>query len=151
MAWPPTQGTSTFIARGSAISTLAWGTDGLIANTTIGASTTTNISGAIVKSMRPTQMVSEVPIENGTGLTAVSVNLIDGDQIELVCEDDRDITWPSYMSIITLYNPRVTGAVAFTAFQVMSNDYNTGRKQNGERTLLLKRYTLITPSATSGT
>lgn len=134
MAWPPSENSAnTYYRRGTTISTLGWGTDGLY-------------SGVIVKSMKTSEMVEEVKIENGTGLTAVLIGLKDGDQVEITVEDDRDVTWPSFLGTVTLLSPRATGAAVSTLFQVISNDYNATRKQNGERTLLCKKYTLITPA-----
>ncbi len=135
MAWPPTENqANTYYRRGTAITTLAWGTDTLYA-------------GVIVKSLKSSEMVEEIKIENGTGLTAVLIGLRDGDQVEITVEDDRSVSWPSFMGTVTLLNPRPTGSSATsTSFQVISNDYNAARKQNGERTLLCKVYTLITPA-----
>lgn len=134
MAWPPAASATTFTARLSTITTLAWGTDGIYAS-------------VIVKSVRASEMVEEANIANGSGLTAVQVGLKDGEQVEITVEDDRSITWPSFMGLVTLINPRPTGATGTsTVFQVIHNDYNISKKQNGERTLLCKVYTLITPS-----
>ncbi len=136
MAWPPTENSAnTYYRRGTTIATLGWGTDDLY-------------SGVIVKSMKTSEMVEEIKIENGTGLTAVLVGLKDGDQAEITCEDDRAVTWPSFMGIVTLLSPRATGGTVSTSFQVISNDHNAARKQNAERTLLCKKYVLITPANT---
>ena len=134
MAWPPSAGSSTFAARLSTITTLAWGTDGIYAN-------------VIVKSIRSDQLIEEVNISNGTGLTAVQVVLNDGAQIEVTVEDDRSITFPDSMGTVTLLDPRPTGAGATsTTLQVIHNNFSSAKKQNGERVLLCKKYTLITPS-----
>lgn len=134
MAWPPSSGSTTYTQRGSAIATLAWGTDGIY-------------SGLIVKSIRSDQMIEEANIMNGSGLTAVMVVLNDGAQIEVTVEDDRSVTFPDPMATVDLLNPRPSGAAGTAiTMQVIHNNYNTARKQNGERTLLCKKYTLITPS-----
>ena len=135
MAWPPAQSANTYTARPVA-ATISWGTEGLTSSIT-----------AIVKSVRATQMVSEIPIENGSGLTAVLIGLNDGEEVEITCVDDRAIVWPEFMGVITLYNPRPTGGTPGTLlYQVISDNFNSARKQEGERTLLCKRYTLIVPT-----
>lgn len=140
MAWPPANNAAnTYTLRTSGTpATLAWGTDGIY-------------SGVILKSIRSTEMVEEVKIENGTGLTACLVGLRDGDEVELTCEDDRHITtWPRFMGTVVLLDPGI-GSVdgtlsSTTTFQVISNNWSGARKQNGERVILAKKYTLITPA-----
>ena len=136
MAWPPTSGISAGLGYiGSLPATLAWGTDGLF-------------SGVIVTSIRPSQMIEEIKVENGVGLTSTQVLLNDGMQVEISCVDDRSVTWPSAGGTVTLLNPLPTGGSATsTVFQVVDNSYQGARKAAGERTLLVKKYTLISPAA----
>ncbi len=135
MAWPPTENTAnTYYRRGTTITTLAWGTDTIYA-------------AVIVKSIKSSEMVEEIKIENGTGLTAVLVGLKDGTQVEITVEDDRAVTFPDFMTTVTLLDPRPASAGGTsTLFQVISNDFSGARKQNGERTILAKKYTLISPA-----
>lgn len=134
MAWPPTSNIATGLGyRGSLPVTLAWGTDGLY-------------SGVIVTSMRPSQMIEEIKVENGTGLTATEILLNDGLQVEITVVDDRNVSWPASGAILTLLSPLPSGGTATsTTYQVIDNSYQATRKAAGERTLLCKRYTLITP------
>lgn len=136
MAWPPTSNIATGLGyKGSLPVTLAWGTDGLY-------------SGVIVTSIRPAQMIEEIKIENGTGLTATQILLNDGTQVEITCVDDRSTVWPSSGGTVTLLSPLPTGGSATSiTLQVVDNAYQGTRKASGERTLLCKKYTLITPSA----
>lgn len=135
MAWPPTSNIATGLGyKGSLPTTLAWGTDGLF-------------NGVIVTSIRPAQMIEEIKVENGTGLTATQVLLNDGQQIEITCVDDRALSWPVAGDVITLLSPLFDGSGATsTNLQVVDNSYQGARKAAGERTLLVKRYTLITPA-----
>lgn len=137
MAWPPAASSTTYTVRvGTLPTTVAWGTDGIY-------------SGAIVISFRSSQMAEEVKIENGSGLTATLIGLLDGETCEITCVDDRAITWPQFFATIALYDPNNTGGGTIgstTTFQVISGDYNVARKQPGERVILAKKYTLITPS-----
>ena len=139
MAWPPTSNIVNGLGyKGSLPVTLAFGTDGLV---TLGG------TGVIVTSIRPMQMIEEIKLENGTGLTATEILLNDGVQIEINCMDDRSLTWPSSGGVVTLLSPLPTGASATSlTVQVVDNSYNGVRKAAGERTLLGKKYTLITPA-----
>lgn len=133
--WPPASNISTGLGyKGPLPVTLAWGTDDLY-------------SGVIVTSMRPAQMIEEIKVENGTGLTSTEVLLNDGMQIEVTVVDDRNITWPLAGAVLTLLNPLPTGVSATSILlQVVDNSYQATRKAPGERTLLCKHYTLITPA-----
>lgn len=134
MAWPITYNINTGVGKaGSLPSQLAWGTDGLY-------------NGAIVKSIRAHQLIEEIKIEQGSGLTATQVLLNDGDEAEITVVDDRALTWPQAGSTITLLNPQPNGSSATSEiYQVVNNNYSTARKTDGERTILCKRYLLITP------
>lgn len=136
MAWPPAAGSTTFTARTGtgAPTTIAWGTDGIYAS-------------VIVVSAKSELMLEEIKIENGTGLTAETINLKDGQMMEITVIDDRSITFPDWMTTVTLIDPQPTGAGGTsTTFQVLSNNYQAERKKEGQRTLQCKKYTLITPS-----
>ena len=135
MAWPPASSiNSTGLGyEGSLPTTLAWGTDGLY-------------PGVIVTSVRDSQMIEEIKIDNGSGITATQIILKDGEQYEITVIDDRSITWPSSGTTVTLYSPLFTGGSATSVtFIVVDNAYAAARKAAGERTLLCKKYTLITP------
>ena len=136
MAWPITFNLNS-TGIGSATSgipgLLAWGTDGMINST-------------IVKTIRSTPMVEEVKIEQGGGLTATQILLNDGDEIEFTVVDDRAITWPLTGATITVINPQPNGTNGTSQlFQVINNNYSTARKTDGERTIMAKRFRLVTP------
>lgn len=135
MAWPPSTGAGTFTAKvGTLPTTVAWGTDGIYA-------------GVILVSCESNLMTEEIKIENGTGLTATLIGLNDGTEVILTAIDDRSVTFPDWMSTLSLIDPRPTGAGGTTTtFQVLNNNYKTGRKQEGQRSLHCKKFTLITPS-----
>jgi hypothetical protein len=112
---------------------LAFGTDGVY-------------FGIIVKDIRATPMISEVTCENGSGFTAASVVINDGDLVELVCVDDRNYVWPITGGTITVLNPQPNGTYAASElFQVYNNNYSVAQKAFGERSIIAKKYTLITP------
>jgi hypothetical protein len=137
MAWPPVSNiTANFYGKVSNLpTTVAWGTEGLY-------------SGVIVKSLRSSRMIEEIKIDNGTGLTTTQILLNDGDEVEITVVDDRNVNFPDSGNVITLLNPLPNGAGATSEnFQVVNNNYNAARKTDGERTLLVKKYSLLTPTA----
>jgi hypothetical protein len=139
MSWPinlgPNQINSTHIGANTYLPQLiAFGTDGII-------------SGVIVKDIRSTPMVSEVTEENGSGFTAAQVVIIDGSIVEIVCVDDRNVTWPTTGATLTVLDPQPNGNYASSAlYMVINNNYSVARKQFGERSIIAKRYTLMTPT-----
>ena len=60
--------------------------------------------------------------------------------------DDRALSWPLAGAPITLINPQPNGGAGTSeTYQVINNNYATARKTEGERTILAKKYLLITP------
>lgn len=91
-------------------------------------------------------MIDEARIEQGSGLTATDVLIYDGDELELTVVDDRAITWPLAGATVVLINPQPNGTNGTSeTFQVMNNNFTTARKTEGERTMLVKKYLIITP------
>lgn len=136
MSWPISFNIAAGVGKaGSLPSLLAWGTEGLY-------------TSVIVKTIRASQMIEEIKIEQGSGLTATEILIYDGDEIEMTVVDDRAITWPLAGGTVTLLNPQPNGAGATSElFQVINNNFTTARKVEGERTILAKKYILITPVA----
>lgn len=134
MAWPTSFNIANGLGKNSYLpSLIAFGTEG-------------SYTGVIVKNIRSTPMVSEVLVENGSGLTATEIIINDGDEVEFTCIDDRAITWPITGTPVTLINPQPNGTNGTSElFQVLNNNYNVAAKTPGERTILAKRYILITP------
>src|SRR3974390_3216243 len=98
--WPPAvPGTGTsagggYIAEG--YTTIVWGTTGFSqASTAFGAGGGFGGSaGRIVVSVRPSQRVETPIVENGTGLTATQILLVDGQDVEITLVDASDGVWP---------------------------------------------------------
>jgi hypothetical protein len=97
-------------------------------------------------------MVEEIKIENGSGPTATQVLINDGLQMEVTVVDDAAVTWPQVpggafsagTGNVVYINDRMNGTNI--GFQLVNNDFNAARKQEGERVMLCKRYNLISPS-----
>ena len=136
MAWPIASNiTSNFVGyKGPIPSALAWGTDGIY-------------TSVIVKNITSTPMIEEIKIEQGSGLTSTQVLINDGDEVNFTVEDDRNVTWPLAGQTVTLINPQPNGSAGTSElFQVIHNNYSVARKQNGERTINAKKYSLVTPA-----
>lgn len=137
MAWPTsyTNLASQFIGKnGSLPSILAFGTDGAY-------------PGVIVRNIRATPMIEEVKVEQGGGLTATHFIINDGDEVEFTVVDDRAVTFPLSGTPATLINPQPNGTSGTSElFQVINNNYNVAAKAPGERVILAKKYSLITPT-----
>jgi hypothetical protein len=134
VSWPISFAISAGVGKaGQEPTLLAWGTEVMW-------------TSVIVKTVRASQMIEEVRIEQGSGLTATDVLIYDGDEMEMTCVDDRSITWPLAGGTVTLINPQPNGTGGTSElFQVINNNYTTARKVEGERTVLAKKYLLITP------
>ena len=135
MAWPPTfnLATNSIGKAGSLPSVLAFGTDGIF-------------TGIIVKTIRSSQMIEEIKIEQGSGLTATDILIDDGDEVEIVCIDDRGYSWPLAGGVVTVVNPQPSGLSPSTeTYQVINNNFSSARKTDGERTILAKRYSIVSP------
>lgn len=134
MSWPITFNIANGVGKaGTLPSLLAWGTEGIY-------------TGVIVKNVRASQMIEEVKIEQGSGLTITDILIYDGDEMELTVVDDRAVSWPLAGGTVTLINPQPNGNNGTSElFQVINNNYSIARKVEGERTMLVKKYLLITP------
>jgi hypothetical protein len=136
MAWPQVINLTTQnigYSTSGIVTILAWGTQGIWNN-------------VIVRNIRSTPMINEIQIEQGGGLTSLDVIINDGDSIEIDVIDDRNLTWPISGGTVTLINPQPNGATAITQlFQVINNNYNVAAKAPGERTFIVKKYSIITP------
>jgi len=144
MSWPPVNPpvsnsytgssgvpSSGYLAEG--LTTIVWGTTGF---------STGFLLSYIVKTVRPSQRVEELRVENGIGLTATEILLIDGQDFEVTVVDDSTVTPAAVGSIISLLSPFNAGGTPAN-FLVVNNSYNAARKQEGERVLLCRKFTLI--------
>ncbi len=130
--WPPTAPSTGFVAAG--VTTIVWGTDGFAQGALL---------HYIVKSIRASQRTEEAKVENGTGLTSTEILLIDGYDYEFTVVDDSTVNPPVAGQIVSLVNPTVGNQTGTTLFEVINNSYNAARKQEGERVMLARAFTLF--------
>ena len=145
MSWPPVSNGANVIIKGTT-TTITWGTGGFVPAAGNGSST--NYSTAIVKSVKVAERNSLNLIEQGAGLTAQSVLILDGLDYEITVEDDSSIVWPIGGQNIGLICPQmgingVSNTTANIPMEVVNNDYNGARKTAGERVIMAKSYNLF--------
>ena len=111
----------------------------------------------LVVSARMKQNADTIPTMQGSGLTAVVTQIIDGMDAEVTVEEDLTIAPPHVGSLVTFENIFVSGAalgntlppfgdaaVTTGTFLVVNNDLNTARKEHGQRVLQLRAYVATT-------
>lgn len=147
MAAPPAAGNTSFKQTG--YTQLWWGTEAL------------PLGNYIAVSCRPKQRADTIETQQGSGLTAVVTQIVDGSDFEITVEEDLTITPPHVGSIVILENIFVSGAalgntippfsttpITNGSFTIVNNDFNAERKAVGQRVLLAKSYVAI--STTNG-
>lgn len=149
MSWPPAN-TSAFISSG--YTSIRWGTDQIMNNSTPNGSgggvTAVGYSGFyILESIRGTDEIDNIYIEQGTGLKATRIQLIQGRNYTLTAVDDTNMTPPSAGSQIRLVDT-VSGGSTSYLFTVTANAYNAARKVEGKREITAEYLTLIEGNGT---
>lgn len=114
--------------------TIVWGTDAFAAN---------EFAGYIVVSIRDSQRVELPIIENGSGLTATQVILVDGEDYEIeVVELTNPFNPPAAGTVVSLVSPYFADSQTFL---VVNSHTQFGRKVEGHRTIIAKSYKLFRP------
>jgi len=131
MPWPPVPPSTGFVATG--LTTIVWGTDGFVVGGTA-------LQSYIVKSVRNSQRVEEAKVENGSGLTATEILLVDGYDYEVTVVDQSNVVAPVVGQIVSLQTPFFNAPIQF---EVVNNSYNSARKQDNERVLLCRAFVLF--------
>lgn len=144
MAWPPAN-TTAYLSQG--YTTIRWGTDGLLPNSgnngTGGGVQASGYTGFyIVESIRGQDEIENIYIEQGTGLKATRIQLIQGRNYVVTAVDDTLMTPPAAGNLYTLVDPISGGGNTYN-FRVTANGYNASRKVEGKREFTLEYLTLI--------
>ena len=141
MAWPPSLPSTGFKSQG--VATFVWGTQGFQAASAA-------VSSYIIKSVRVEERTEEPVIENGDGLTATQIQLLDGLNYEITVVDNTAVVPPVAGQVGNVVIPQlgVNGTVNNNAVPAlfMAEVISLGRKTDGERVMRLKQFTLFTPS-----
>lgn len=138
MAWPPAYGAA-FIGTGS--TTIKWGTDGIMANGSPNGNGSGGVGGFYtIESVRPADEIENIYIEQGTGLKATRIQLMQGRQYVFTVVDDTNMTHPAMGNLIQAVDPMST---ALLQFRITQNGYSTQRKTEGKREVTAEYLTLI--------
>lgn len=125
----------------SGVTTLRWGTDGLLNSPAPGGS----FAGTgyyIVESFDETAKVEQVYGENGTGVEVWRANLTHGKRWNITVQDDTQMTPPVVGNTVIVVDIIASATTTYTAV-VLNNDYRAARKQPGHRVLLVENLTLV--------
>ena len=130
----------------SGITTLLWGTDGLLASPAPGGS----FAGTgfyIVESLDETTKAEQVYIENGTGIEAARINLTHGHRWNITVQDDTGINGQSLevgSTVTVVDGAGLLGArtATYTAV-VLSVSERFARKSAATRTIEVEKLTLV--------
>lgn len=143
MPWPPTSGvTPGFSVQG--VTTIRWGTDGLLQTPRVGAN-----NYYTVLRFNEAALVDSNKLPNGTGITATRVLLLDGSQFTLTVRDDTRMTPPAVGGTIGIVDAGgLLGAVGLVyTCTVINPSYEAAPKQAGERTIVAERLILVEAGA----
>ena len=143
-SWPPSFSTA-FLGQG--YTTIRFGTDGMMANTSPNGSGGGAFGFYILESIRANDEIENYYIEQGTGLKATRIQLKQGRRYVLTVVDDTNFTPPTAGSKIAVVDP-ISGGAATYQFTTIENGYNSSRKVEGKRELTVEYLTLIEGAGT---
>ena len=146
MAWPTTSTNTTAGYSASGITTIRWGTRGVltkIGSQSLGSNPT---SVGIVTRFNQKQIVDNSKMSNGDGLTVTRVQIIDGAQWDVTVRDDTTITQRPVVgaTCVIVDGMGYIGSVGATDDAVVVEaSYDIAPKQAGEFSLTLENLRLI--------
>ena len=95
-----------------------------------------------LESIRGTDEIENIYIEQGTGLKVTRIQLWQGRNYVLTVVDDTSMTPPGPGTSLSLVDTVSGGSVTYT-FKVTSNGYNAARKVEGKREVTCEYLTCI--------
>ena len=121
---------SGYAAQG--VTTIVWGTDGLW-------------STYIVSRATEKDMVENVKLTNGTGITITRVQLKDGRQWDLTVRDDTGMSAPTTGSTLTVVDAGglISSSKLNYTGRVVESSWDTSSKQAAERSVTVESLILI--------
>jgi hypothetical protein len=93
-----------------------------------------------VESIRPTDEIDTIYIEQGSGLKATRIQLWQGRRVTLTVVDDTGMNPPSPSTYVYIQDPLSGSSLQF---RVIENGYNAARKVEGKRDITAEYLTLI--------
>jgi hypothetical protein len=144
MAWPPAP-TTAFLTSG--VTTIRWGTDGIMANTSPNGSGGGFGGYYTIETIRGTDKVDTMYIEQGSGLEATRIQLIQGRRYTMTVVDDTSMTPPSFATKLS-FEDTISGGAALYLFQLIENGDSTVRKAEHKRELTVEYLTCIEGAGT---
>lgn len=132
--------------------TLVLGTEGYAVSNGNTAASVGN--GYIIVSADPKQRADTIETPQGSGLTAVVTQIVDGVDWQVTVEEDATLGPPHVGSLVSASNPFLTtagwnvvpfGASTFSSgvYLVLNNDVQIARKEINKRVLLLRSFVAI--------
>jgi hypothetical protein len=126
------------------LTTVIWGTDG---QGTIGSFSYSAYGSYIVTSGSDSKRVEEIDIEQGSGLEATRIQLIQGRRYTMTVVDDTNMTPPSFATKLS-FEDTISGGAALYLFQLIENGDSTVRKAEHKRELTVEYLTCIEGAGT---
>ena len=99
------------------------------------------LNSLIIKSIRRSRRGTETLIEDGDGFTDTTVDIYDGDDLEITVVDDKTVTWPANGEKASVLAP---GWAAAKDVKVGNLSQTATQKAAGEATLSAKWFVNVT-------
>ena len=141
----PTLSAGYSLASSSGVTTLLWGTDGLLATPSPGG-TFAGTGFYIVESVDQETDAEQIYIENGTGQKAARIIINNGQKWTLSVQDDTTMTPPTVGSVVTVVdgaNLLGTGRIGIANCRVISSGERFSRKGAAMRNISVEKLTLV--------
>jgi len=146
MAYPPTSPTNGYsLASSSGVTTLLWGTDGLLTNPSPGG-TFAGTGFYIVESVDQETDAEQIYIENGSGQKAARIIINNGQKWTLSVQDDTTMTPPTVGGVVTVVdgaNLLGGGRTGISNCRVISSGERFSRKGAAMRNITVEKLTLV--------
>jgi hypothetical protein len=138
-AWPPTSGVTTGYEVDGGVTTIRWGTDGLL------QSPKPSSGYYIVTRFNEKELVDISKLPNGSGVTSTRVRIKDGVQWSITVRDDTNMAAPKNGGSITVVDGGgFIGTVGLRyVAKVVDANYESAVKQPGERVIVAENLLLI--------
>lgn len=140
-AWPDTGAAPTSGVSMAGVTTIRWGTRGLLQSPGSGA--------YVVLRFNQRELVDNIKLPNGAGLTSTRVLVSDGVQWDVTVRDDTAFVPPQAGDTISIVDAAglilgtTAGAIKTFTATVVESGFDTAPKQAGERALVIESLRLV--------